>query len=161
MKIEITKENALKAYDSSNNDGKKLLEDLFGSDLFKPQDICDRVKTFEDALAIRGIENLDSDTLQLLSYKGSNNYMLGALALIKLEIIIEVLNEKWIPNWQDHNEAKWHVWSRFGSLGWSSNGYDNCHAGSDVGSRLTLRNKKLTEYVGTQFAPLYNQLFTK
>lgn len=123
-------------------------------------DICDRVKIFEDALAIKGIENLDSDVLQLLSYKGTNNYILGALALIKLEIIIEVLNEGWKPNWLDTNEKKWYAWSRFGSFGWTHD-FDHYATSSRVGSRLTLRNEKIAKYVGTQFDPLYNQLFTK
>ena len=55
--INIQKENVLNAYKNGNQDQKAFLEELFGKDMFQPKDIKERVKTFEDAVAILGDEH--------------------------------------------------------------------------------------------------------
>ena len=52
--IQIKKENVLNAYDKATSAQKELLENLFGREMFQPKDITERVKTFEDAVAILG-----------------------------------------------------------------------------------------------------------
>ena len=63
--MEIKKENVLAAYETARKAGAdstmKVLEALFGEDTFKPKDITERVKTFEDAC--REL-SLDSESLE-------------------------------------------------------------------------------------------------
>ena len=42
--ITIQKENILNAYNQASGEQKSLLENLFGKDMFQPQDIKERVK---------------------------------------------------------------------------------------------------------------------
>lgn len=56
-KLEITVESAVTAYNNASDEQKQLLVDLFGKDVFKPTDVRERIKTFEDALRELGEEH--------------------------------------------------------------------------------------------------------
>ena len=53
-KILIKKENVMNAYQQATKEQKALLENMFGKDMFKPKNIMERVKTFEDACEVLG-----------------------------------------------------------------------------------------------------------
>ena len=53
-KISIKRENVLTAYEHASEEQKALLENMFGKDMFKPKNIMERVKTFEDAFLKHG-----------------------------------------------------------------------------------------------------------
>ena len=59
--MEIKKENVLAAYETARNLGEnstmKVLESLFGEETFKPKDVTERIKTFEDACRELGEEH--------------------------------------------------------------------------------------------------------
>lgn len=121
--------------------------------------ITDRVKTFDDALAIVGAsENLKI----LLAYNGQDVDMLASLAHAKLGIIAKALNEGWQPDWLNGNQAKYYPWfKQVGSaLGFSCNDYVYGHSLARVGSRLVFKTSDLAIYAGKQFTSLYNDLFT-
>ena len=90
--LQISKEKAKELYPTASIEFKTMLEETFGKDFFKAS-IMDRVKSFEDALAIK--------------YNGEYVFGLSAYFIIdeeafrKLKIITEVLNEgkegKWYP----------------------------------------------------------------
>ena len=50
----ISRENVITAYDNTNDAGRKLLENLFGKEVFT-KDVKERVKTFEDACNVLGV----------------------------------------------------------------------------------------------------------
>jgi len=150
--LQITKENALVAYNNGCPDVKKVLENLFGMELFKTKGIMDRVKTAEDAFKIKGITISsivnDNDTPDEMAYK-------------ILKIIIEILNEGWKPDWKNPNQYKYYPWFDLSSgSGLSCDGYDNRDSASSVGSRLCFKSRELAEYAGKQFLKLYEDFFT-
>lgn len=55
--IQIQQENVLNAYKNASDEQKELLEHLFGSEVFKPADVRERIKTFADAAKAVGIED--------------------------------------------------------------------------------------------------------
>ena len=78
----------------------------------KPQDVTDRIKTFEDALneLSRMVEEGDDIAADLLcDYETNSNEILvkQTLAMMKLSIISYALNEGWEPQFTQ-NEERWY-----------------------------------------------------
>lgn len=156
-KLEILEANALTAYNSADEKGKNLLADLFGKAVFN-QKITDRVKSFEDALAIVGaVPNVQI----LLDYNGQDRDMISAQAFAKLTIIARALNEGWTPDWSNSNEYKYYPWMEYSvGSGFSFGAYDFGHPSADVGSRLCFKSRELAEYAGKQFKDIYNDFLS-
>ncbi len=108
-KIEIKKENILAAYATAREAGAdstmKVLEQLFGAETFKPRDITERIKTFDDAL-----DELGECHPMVVQYNEIfDSYLDGAskitsgdlLAYLKLRIICAALNEGWEPQFKE------------------------------------------------------------
>lgn len=156
--ITITQKNALAAYQTADENGKKLIKALLGDQLELNQKITDRVKTFKDACDVLGIDPDLGDASELLSYSGSDPIMIGAKALAKLSIISKALNEGWAPDWSNTNEYKYYAWFKYNSgLGLSCNDYASTLSRTRVGSRLCFRTSELAEYAGNQFLDIYNE----
>lgn len=108
-KIEIKKENILAAYATAREAGAdstmKVLEQLFGAETFKPRDITERIKTFDDAL-----DELGECHPMVVQYNEIfNSFLEGAaaynscdiVAYLKLRIICAALNEGWEPQFTE------------------------------------------------------------
>lgn len=119
--------------------------------------IIDRVKTFEDALNIVGIE--DEDDYILLNYKGKNVGILAQVASLKLSIIVKALNEGWIPDWNNSSQYKYYPWFKADGSGSGWAYYYGWGSDSNIGSRLTFKTRELAEYSGRQFIDLYSAMF--
>lgn len=116
-KIEIQKDNILAAYKTAKEAGAdstmKVLEALFGKELFKPKNIMERIKTFEDALNELG----DKHPLVLQYRFNFNNeggwtddmYAREFEAYLKLRIITAALNEGWTPQFTE-DEYRYFPW---------------------------------------------------
>ena len=109
--INIQKENVLNAYKNGNQDQKALLENLFGKDIFQPQDITERIKTFEDACNELGEENVLVQAYRTAEFNTSGNQkdVSDVIAYLKLRIITTALNEGWKPTF-DKNERRYYPW---------------------------------------------------
>ena len=92
--LKISADDALKAYKNADNYGKKILEDLFGKDFYKI-DIKERVKCFEGAVAVLGMNNQTVKDYYAIARKTSAK---DIVAFAKLRVIAEALNEGWKPN---------------------------------------------------------------
>jgi hypothetical protein len=96
----IDEKDAKELYPTAAPVWKRSLENTFGKEFFN-QRITDRVKTFEDASAVLGIDPDDvvhsSDDADDQAYK-------------KLKVIARALNEGWEPNYNDGNQRKWYPW---------------------------------------------------
>lgn len=115
--IEIQKDNVLTAYKTAKEAGAdstmKVLEALFGKDMFRPKNIMERIKTFEDALNELG----DKHPLVLQYRFNFNNeggwtddmYAREFEAYLKLRIITAALNEGWIPQFTE-DEYRYFPW---------------------------------------------------
>lgn len=107
--LKISAENALAAYNNTDANGRELLEHLFGKEIFA-QDIKDKVKTFEDAVAILGDEHPLVSQFRVIesSFKEADNN-LHLFAYARLVIIAEALNEGWKPKF-DGDECRYYPW---------------------------------------------------
>jgi hypothetical protein len=110
-----------------------------------------RVKSYEDACAIKGITPL---TLEHFSYLPAEQQV-GAFGKHKVETEVEVLNEGWVPDF-DNGEWKWFpVFDMRKSagggtgFGFSSSGALYGYTFTSVGSRLLLKSEALSDHLGT------------
>jgi hypothetical protein len=146
--LQLDNTTALKMYPGTIPEMKAILEQSFGKEFFSGK-ITDRVKTFEDALAIAGLEETDvfheDDTVDEISYK-------------KVKLIIRVLNEGWKPDFTNENEPKYYIWWKFvKGKGFVSYACGCYYALSHVGSRLCFRSRELAEHAAKHFEKEFNQ----
>ncbi|MBR6746494.1 MAG: hypothetical protein IKL83_03865 [Muribaculaceae bacterium] len=174
--IAVNKVDLLSAYKNANNEQKDLLEHLFGSEVFKPADVKERIKTFADATKAVGIESPEEWEEQHSCLEPE------VLAYFKLRIITKALNEGWEPKFSPgeylwapqflfytkekiekmNAETKARVVRRSGSYGFSYSGvscwgagFVPLNAGEVIGPRLAFKSKELAEYAGKQFLEIY------
>lgn len=179
--INIQKDNVLKAYNSSNDEQKKLLEALFGKDTFKPKDITERIKTFDDACRELGMNH--PLVVQFVAFNENNKKdknTADLLAYLKLRIITAALNEGWEPQFIK-GERRWFFWYdlitkeqydnladksravlRSGNVANASGGlvcadavYASSYSSAVCGSRLAFKSEKLAIYAAKQFIEIY------
>lgn len=180
--IEIQKSNALAAYDAAREAGAdstmKVLEALFGEETFKPKDVTERIKTFEDACKELGIE-----AGKWLQDRAELGFEPDVIAYMKLRIICAALNEGWIPQFIS-GERRYYPWfwlyteqeiqdmdeeekidRHLTPTGDYRTGYAGCasansaaapsNANALVGSRLCLKSAALAVYCGKQFIDIW------
>lgn len=152
---------------------------VFGEDTFKPKDITERVKTFEDACRELGEEH--KLVQEWLYWEGNCSEDLAAY--LKLRIICAALNEGWEPQFTE-DEWRYYPWfwlytqkeikdmdedektdRRLMSTGDYQTGYaglayafsSDAPSGTDanIGSRLCLKSDTLAVYCGKQFINIW------
>lgn len=181
--VTINKENILNAYNQASGEQKALLENMFGKDMFQSQDIKERVKTFDDAVAILGNDNQAVIDYYAIADKTCTE---DILAFAKLRVIAEALNEGWKPKF-DGDECRYYPWFYIYTkeeyekldedekkecrvVGRSSNGsvagggvacaiasYASSNSHSYDGSRLAFKTRELGEYCGKQFIDIWEK----
>lgn len=97
--LSIDKETVINTYKQGSKKEKKVLELLFGVETFRPKNVMERVKTFEDAC-----RELGKDHPFVLAYQNTNlrdpevaDDNKDVIAYLKLRIIAAALNEGWKP----------------------------------------------------------------
>ena len=95
--IEIKKSNVLASYEEARKAGAngymQFLENLFGKELFKPKNVMERVKTFDDALKELGDDNqLVKEYYERWQLVGDKDVSKDYVAYLKLRIITAALN---------------------------------------------------------------------
>lgn len=147
--LQIDPAKAKKLFPSATKEFKEMLIDTFGEKHFIEK-ITDRIKTFDDACDVLGIDAddllRDSDTADEQAYK-------------KLKTICKALNEGWQPNWQDQREYKYWPWFKMSGSGLSYGDFGFLYSISNVGSRLCYKSRDLARYAGEQFEGLYKECF--
>lgn len=145
-----------------------------------PKDIKERIKTFEDALAVLGEQNR---FVQEWEEADETDFTTpDIIAYLKLRIIVAALNEGWTPQFTD-DEYRWYTWFRIytkqelddmseedrSRVVGRSNGYSNAvgglvyananfassHSHSYYGSRLAFKTEELADYAGKQFIEIW------
>ena len=179
--ITIKKENILNAYKQASGNLKSLLENMFGRELFQPKDIKERVKTFDDAVAILGNDNQAVIDYYAVADKTCTE---DILAFAKLRVIAEALNEGWIPtlrkgedryypwfntyskkefdNLDEYDREMCRVVGRGGynavavcCLVFAGAHYASSYSYTLFGSRLAFKTRELAEYCGEQFIDIW------
>lgn len=151
-KLKVLKENALKAYEAADANGKKLLVDLFPGQII-PISIHERMAggetiSFEDILA-------DQKTTSEQFLKRIENDTEDEAAFKRAKLISLAINKTPLTD-----EEYWYVpyFSRSGS-GFSCAGTTNWCTGSDVGARLCgFRKREDAIYAGKTFQEIYKPL---
>lgn len=181
--VTISKENILNAYNQASGEQKALLENMFGKDMFQPQDIKERVKTFDDAVAILGNDNQAVIDYYAIADKTCTE---DILAFAKLRVIAEALNEGWKPKF-DGDECRYYPWfyiytkeeyeeldedekktcrvvgrsihysSAFGGVAYANAINASSYSHSNHGSRLAFKTRELGEYCGKQFIDIWKK----
>ncbi|WBS75695.1 hypothetical protein PF438_04205 [Elizabethkingia meningoseptica] len=120
--------------------------------------ITDKVKSFEDACQLLGIEPNVPEVSML-----PENHQKAIVAHYKLVIIAEAVNEGWKPNWDNWNERKYYPWfdleGSSSGAGFSYYVFVSWSSYSFVGSRLCFKTWELAEYIGKTFIDLYKDYF--
>lgn len=147
---------------------KKLTEDEGNGSIFdyfyKEEDyeeITDRVKTYEDACKVLGVEPINEQNAKAQGFRSDE------IARRKLETIAAALNEGWKPDWNNTDQYKYYPYFYIqenakgkGSAGLSfadaSGAATGAHAG--IGSRLCFYASRLARYASNQFTDLYEQI---
>ena len=118
----------------------------------------DRVKTFEDALALADEQTREE---YLKSVEGFNTP--DEIAYKKLKLITKVINEGWVADCKNFNQEKYYLWggglfngARAGFLD-ASCVYSSGDTYVYFGSRLNFKSSEIAEYVGDQFLDLWNE----
>lgn len=142
----IGEATAKEIYPKASAEIKAMLEDTFGKPYFSDK-ITDKVKTFDDACNILGINPFDvwqeGDDSDDVAYK-------------KLKVIARALNEGWEPDYNDSNQRKWYPWFLLNEPGFRLLDVNFDYSGSFVGSRLVFKSEELARYAATQFQGLYS-----
>lgn len=183
-KISINNEYVLNAYKKATKEQKTLLESMFGKKMFQPKNIIERVKTFEDAMAILG----ENHTL-VKEYWGVvyNNIVItkNLIAYLKLRIICAALNDGWKPTFPD-GECRYYPWFyiytkegyeklnkdekkrclvvgrqsydayAFGGVVCSSVYFSSSYSYSYHGSLFVFKTRELAEYCEKQFIDIWD-----
>lgn len=147
---------------------KKLTEDEGNGSIFdyfyKEEDyeeITDRVKTYEDACKVLGVEPINEQNAKAQGFRSDE------IARRKLETIAAALNEGWKPDWNNTDQYKYYPYFYIqenakgkGSAGLSfaltNNAASNTYA--SLGSRLCFYASRLARYASNQFTDLYEQI---
>lgn len=183
--IYIEKNNLLDAYKNGNADNKKMLENLFGKEMFRPKNIMERIKTFDDAFKELGENHplVKEYYKRHLFLEDDSDISSDLVAYLKLRIITAALNEGWTPQFAK-DEYRYYPWfwlytkeeiakmnkeerkkcvlfggtASSGALaGFASAGstYAPSYPFAPIGSRLCFKSSALAKYAGEQFAEIY------
>ncbi len=152
--LKVSQVNALRAWRSADKDGRLLLENLYGKEVFQNQDIRDRIKTFEDALEETGrpdVPNFSNIPENMRAY---------FVAQYKMSVIAEALNEGWTPDWDNSNELKWRAWFKMSpsAFAFGGSGYVYSGARASSGSRLCFKSEALAIYCAKQFLDIWKDI---
>lgn len=111
--VRISKEQLISSYKSADKETKKTLEAIFGKEMFKPKNIMERVKSYEDACKVLGEHPWLNEIGLHINNEDCGLYDIElpkyVIAMMKLETIIRALNEGWISP-QDSETDVWYCW---------------------------------------------------
>lgn len=151
--LQMDEQTALRLYPGADAAFKEMLEQSFTKEFFN-QKITDRVKTFNDALALVTPSN---NLKRLLAYNGFDTVLNGAQAMAKLQIIATALNEGWKPDWKNSSQYKWYPWFKKSGSGLSFDVAAYWYLDTYVCSRLCFKSKELAIYSAEQFKDIYTK----
>lgn len=123
--------------------------------------ITDRLKTWEDACQIKGI-----DPVKSLPYPKEKDSFESALnGIFQMFIITELLCEGWEADYANTSQYKWYPYFRYNDktsgFGFGASGYGHDYSHSGSGARLVFPTEQLAKYAGTQFISIFNKFLTK
>lgn len=155
--LQIDEHKAYDLYRTASPEIKQMLEDTFGKEFFN-QSITDRVKSYEDACAILGLDpHASMPDVSDSPKEDQRSY----IAFHKLVVITRALNEGWRPDWTDTDQPKWFNWwyvnTESAGLACAYSSHAPSTAFASIGSRLCFKSEALADYAAETFKGLYEQ----
>lgn len=177
--LNIEKEKAINAYQQGSEEQKKVLEQLFGKETFRPKMVTDRIKTFNDALKELGPNHILVKEYNVIK---NNKTTYNTKLYSQLCVITAALNEGWRPKFVEGEKRYFPYFRLYSSeeirqmskeeksrVVYRSSGYANAYGGvsfavasygsayvyASFGSRLAFKTNELAKYAGKQFTDLY------
>jgi hypothetical protein len=148
----VTESFIQEAHKAACDTWKKKLEKQF-PDAF-PKDITYKVKTWEDLLKIAG-----KDSNQVLPYRNARSKNeISQNALAKVQLISEVLNQGWTPDWNNHNEYKYYPYFEKTKSGWVVCSYVNGLRIAYYAAGMYFKSSELALFAGNTFLDIYKEL---
>lgn len=149
--LQIMPAAARSAHKKADPQGKQLLEELLGKEVFSLS-IMKRIKTFEDVCAEAG-----EDPKRFMIPTNATPRQRGEIAAAKVMLICEVFREGVQLDYADSNQYKYYPYFKYvpGS-GFSFLGFGYAYAYSGVGARLSVDSRAKAEYIGNTFIKEYN-----
>ena len=156
-KFKEAKAKALAAYEKASASERALLESIFGAEYFVVKSIFERVTTWEDAAAIYGV-----DPTKLPFPTPYNDLERAVNSFWQASIITDVINEGWVPNYEDKNERKYEIVFEYKpGFGFSLSCTLDLYSHTCVGARLVFQTPEKAKYVAERFIHIYQPLLTK
>lgn len=177
--LNIDKEKVIDAYKQGSEQQKKVLEKVFGVDILRSNIVMDRIKTFEDALAVLGPSHPLVKEYNYLRWAEISEHI---MAYLKLSIVTEALNDGWFPKFVEGEERYFPYFGLYTDrdisqmplqeksyivspsscvtnavcgMAYEDSDYVSSCASACAGPRLAFKTRELAEYAGRQFATLY------
>lgn len=121
-----------------------------------------QIKTWQEAFKAKGLDPKALPDVSMIP----KEYQKPVIAQYKLNVVADVLNDGWKPDYTDRNQWKYYPWfevkaddkSRSGS-GLSFYVVDGWSTGTAAGVRLCFKDRKTATYAGKQFIKLYEDLY--
>ena len=158
MSLKINKQTALKLYPEAPGWFREVLNEKFGSGLFRKMEYTD-IKTFDDACKVLG--TTEEEFNEKFAKLGLE---LDTLSYEKLKIIvgaINKLNNSWQPDWDNSSQNKYYpLFNLSSGSGFSDYDYASDSSYSDVGSRLCFGRCEECNYAANQFKSIYRDFLT-
>lgn len=118
--------------------------------------ITDRVKCLADLWKVS--RKSPATFLPYKKARTADQKAINAFAIARL--FAKVLNEGWVPNWNDYNERKWRPYFWMDNPGFrfydSHCAYSAAHSGA--GSGLCFKSQALSDYAAKCFLEVYKDL---
>jgi len=116
----------------------------------------ENIKTYEDICKIDNVDPVASLPIQ----NATTPEDIAINSFAKVLRINRVLNEGWVPDWNNWDEYKYYPWFDMRDKAGSGSGfsYDDCNydgGRSTVGSRLVLKTRDLAKFAGKTFLEEY------
>ena len=151
-KVELTEVEALQLYKESSDNGRVVLIQKFGKELF-----ADKNNVFEAACA-----KLGKDPVKELPWSNPIDAEQEAdNAFVMLRIIVKAKVGDWVPDWTKSSQYKWFPVFDMAGFGFSRSSYVHSYSYAFVGSRLCLPTEEMADEHGRECEHLYKKLLTK
>jgi hypothetical protein len=152
--LQLSDADARKLHKANIPGVKEILESTWSKQFFSAS-IMERVASEEDIFSELGIDLKDWTDKRI-----SIGLRMDQIAKEKLELLTQVLNEGWKPNWNDSSERKYYAWFYMNQPGFRLGATYYGSADTLVGSRLVFKSEGLCLYAASQFLYLYELAFS-
>ncbi len=154
--MENSLKKAIESYVGATPSEKKLLENIFGTEVFKELE-NQWLQLFEEFCKESG---LNYEAL-MSKWEGEED---DELAYKMIKRILKYHNKDWVADIKDKGQKKWYpwfYWDNESGFGLSDTYYDDSNTYAIVGSRLYSQSQEQCIEIAKKYLPIYQKFHTK